>query len=162
MLKQDSFDINSILFFGTKYSLIYIDANHKEVVVRNNLIQVYSKPSDQQKTLTDFLKNKLLVAIEKYAISLKEKHNLNFSKIKIMNNKSRWGSCSSKAVISFNWRLVFATEEIIKYLVVHEMCHIAEMNHSQRFWSLVEKLNPNYKLSRLWLKKHSNQLYHYL
>jgi predicted metal-dependent hydrolase len=65
-------------------------------------------------------------------------------------------------VLSFNWRLVFAPKEILEYLVVHEMCHMIEMNHSMRFWNLVEKLYPDYKVAKLWLKQNGVRLHQYL
>jgi hypothetical protein len=161
-IKQLGPDINSIHFLGKKYSLIYVATSNNAVELEEDVIRVYSKSLLQRSTLIAFLKTKLLIEIAKYADFLRENYNLKFSKIKIMNNKSRWGSCSSKAVLSFNWRLVFAPIEIIKYLVVHEMCHLIEMNHSQRFWDLVAKLDPDYQLSRSWLKKHYQQLHQYL
>ncbi|WP_375359381.1 M48 family metallopeptidase [Candidatus Tisiphia endosymbiont of Neophilaenus lineatus] len=103
----------------------------------------------------------VLLETTKLATLLAKEHNINFTKIKI-NNKGKWGSCSSKAVLAFNWHLIFAPKKILKYLVTHEICHIIEMNHSPRFWNLVAILYPDYKLARLWLKEHGNTLHQYL
>ena len=108
------------------------------------------------------MRDKLLLEVTKLVDFFSAKHDLSFSKIRIMNNKNKWGSCSSKGVLSFNWRLIFAPKEILEYLVVHEMCHIIEMNHSVRFWNLVETLYPNYKLAKLWLKGNGMRLHQYL
>lgn len=73
--------------------------------------------------------------------------------IRIKDVRSRWGSCSSKGNLNFNWRLVLAPMEVLDYVVVHELCHLREMNHSKAFWSLVEGILPDYRKRREWLKK---------
>ena len=72
----------------------------------------------------------------------------------IGNQKTLWGSCSPKDVISLNWRLIAAPREVFEYVVVHELCHLRERNHSSRFWGLVEELMPDYRERRAWLKEH--------
>lgn len=161
-LNKPPFDYNTITVFDEVYSLLNIDADYEKVQITDDVIQIYSLPSQHKSTLVRFLKDMLLLETTKLATVLAKEHNINFTKIKIMNNKGKWGSCSSKAVLAFNWRLIFAPKKILKYLVVHEMCHIIEMNHSPRFWNLVARLYPDYKLARLWLKEHGNNLHQYL
>ena len=72
-------------------------------------------------------------------------YNHKINKIYIRNQKSRWGSCSGKGNLNFNYKIVFLPPELVDYIIVHELCHIKEMNHSNRFWSLVAKQIPNYK-----------------
>ena len=72
---------------------------------------------------------------------------------RIKDQKTRWGSASSKGNLNFNWRLVMAPVEVIDYVVIHELCHLREMNHSKQFWSLVEQYDKEYKKHREWLKK---------
>ncbi len=81
-----------------------------------------------------------------------------YSRITIRDQKTRWGSCSSKGTLSFNWRLMLAPPKILDYVVVHELCHLREMNHSPRFWALVASILPDYKESRKWLKENGNSL----
>lgn len=162
VIKLESIDAKTIPIFGEIYSLQNIEANYCKVIINNDLIEIYSNNSNDKSVLIKFLQDKLLLEITKLVDFFSAKYNLAFSKIRIMNNKNKWGSCSSKGVLSFNWRLVFASKDILEYLVVHEMCHIIEMNHSVRFWNLVEKLYPNYKLAKLWLKKNSVRLHQYL
>jgi predicted metal-dependent hydrolase len=161
-IKPEAIDDKIIPIFDEIYSLHHIEANYRAVSVKDNLIEIYSKDLSDKSVLIKFLQDKLLLEVTKLANNLSAEHDLIFSKIKIINNKSKWGSCSSKAVISFNWRLVFAPKNILKYLVVHEMCHIIEMNHSTHFWNLVEKFCPDYKLAKLWLKKNGLRLHQYL
>lgn len=81
------------------------------------------------------------------------------NRITIKDQKSRWGSCSSKNNLNFNWRLSMAPKEVVEYVVVHEMCHLVHMNHSKAFWELVEKFIPNYKDMRKWLKDYGHLMY---
>jgi hypothetical protein len=67
------------------------------------------------------------------------------SKVVIKRVQSRWGSCSSRGVVSFNYKLIFLSEKMQEYVVVHELCHLKEMNHSARFWALVATALPDYK-----------------
>ncbi len=75
-------------------------------------------------------------------------------RIRIGNQKTLWGSCSSRGTISLNWRLMAAPKPIYEYVVVHELCHLRERNHGPRFWRLVGTLMPDYRERRAWLKKH--------
>lgn len=81
-----------------------------------------------------------------------------YNRIAIKSQKTRWGSCSSKGNLNFNYLLYFAPLEILDYVVVHELCHRKEMNHSRAFWALVEKVLPDYKERRKWLKEHGKEL----
>ena len=79
----------------------------------------------------------------------------------IRDTKSRWGSCSGQGNLSFSWRLIFAPEWVIDYVVAHEVAHLAEMNHGPRFWRLVESLSPDSAAARAWLKRHRSRLFSY-
>jgi predicted metal-dependent hydrolase len=76
----------------------------------------------------------------------------NFSRIAIRDQKTRWGSCSAKGNLNFNWRLVMAPSWVSDYVVVHEICHLKRMDHSKAFWQMVEKYMPHYKEAKKWLK----------
>jgi predicted metal-dependent hydrolase len=81
-----------------------------------------------------------------------------WSRIEIRDQKSRWGSCSTRGTLSFNWRLVLAPYEVLDYVVVHELCHLREANHSRRFWKLVETRRPDWRRQRDWLHEHGPEL----
>ena len=83
------------------------------------------------------------------------------ARVSVRDTRSRWGSCSGQGNLSFSWRLIFAPEPVLEYVVAHEVAHLAEMNHGPRFWRLVESLTPNTAAPRAWLKRHRNQLLGY-
>lgn len=78
--------------------------------------------------------------------------------ITIKTQKSRWGSCGIHNDINLNWLLILAPEEVFEYVLIHELCHISERNHSSAFWALVAKYCPDYKQQRLWLKQNGSSL----
>ena len=82
-----------------------------------------------------------------------------YNKIAIRTQHTRWGSCSSKGNLNFNCLLALVPPEVLDYVVVHELCHRKELNHSARFWSEVEKVLPNYNVHRKWLKEHGASLF---
>jgi len=79
-------------------------------------------------------------------------------KITIRNQKTRWGSCSGKGNLNFNCLLMLTPQEVIDYIVVHELCHLKQLNHSPKFWAEVEKILPNYKEPKKWLKENGRSL----
>ena len=83
---------------------------------------------------------------------------VDYGRITVRDQRTRWGSCSAKGNLNFNWRLILAPGEVLDYVVVHELAHRREMNHSKRFWSLVEMVLPDYERRRRWLKENVEAL----
>jgi predicted metal-dependent hydrolase len=81
-----------------------------------------------------------------------------YTKLTIRDQRTRWGSCSATGAMSFNWRLLLAPETVLEYVVRHEAAHLAVMDHSPRFWSLMGRLMPGYELPRRWLRDHGATL----
>ena len=81
-----------------------------------------------------------------------------YGKITIRHQKTRWGSCSGTGNLNFNCLLMLVPEQVLDYVVVHELCHRKEMNHSPRFWKEVEAIFPEYREARKWLKDHGGSL----
>lgn len=82
-----------------------------------------------------------------------------YGRITIREQKTRWGSCSSKGNLNFNWRLIFAPEYVLDYVVVHELAHRKEMNHSKAFYAVIESVLPDYQTAKKWLKDHGHELW---
>jgi predicted metal-dependent hydrolase len=78
---------------------------------------------------------------------------LSYKKINITGAQKRWGSCSSSGNLNFSWRLVMAPMEVVEYVIVHELVHLREQNHSARFWKLVSEILPEYRSQRRWLNE---------
>ena len=82
-------------------------------------------------------------------------HQLNVRRVTVRNQRSRWGSCSRRGTISLNWKLIQAPPFVRDYIVLHELMHLRQMNHSARFWREVEVVCPEYKTAEKWLKQNS-------
>ena len=78
--------------------------------------------------------------------------NLEYGRVFVKDQRTLWGSCSGRRNLNFNWRLAAAPPEALDYVVIHELCHLREMNHSKRFWDLVRAACPDYKARRKWLR----------
>jgi len=81
-----------------------------------------------------------------------------YGRVAVRDQRSRWGSCSSKSNLNFNWKLIMAPPQVLDYVVIHELCHLHEFNHSPRFWRLVETQMPDYEVWKKWLKVHGDEL----
>lgn len=104
------------------------------------------------------LADKALQHIPKRVSYYAKQIGVTYGKITIRNQKTRWGSCSSKGNFNFNCLLMLTPSEVIDYVVVHELCHRKEMNHSVAFWAEVEKVIPNYKEQVKWLKENGGKI----
>lgn len=82
---------------------------------------------------------------------------VDYGRISVRQQKTRWGSCSVRGNLNFNWKLALMPEEILDYVVVHELAHRVEMNHSPRFWAVVETVLPDWRERRRWLKQHGGE-----
>lgn len=110
--------------------------------------------NEEIKSLAEKAKKLISDRAEYYAKTV----GVSYGRITIRNQVTRWGSCSSKHNLNFNCLLVLCPLEVLDYVVVHELCHIKEMNHSNRFWSEIERICPNYETHRKWLKDNGGQL----
>ncbi len=81
-------------------------------------------------------------------------YNLNIGTVRIKNQKTRWGSCSKKGNLNFNYKIALLPDHLADYIIVHELCHVGQFNHSRNFWNLVGQTIPDYKILRATLKKY--------
>lgn len=82
---------------------------------------------------------------------------VSYGKITIRNQRTRWGSCSSKGNLNFNCLLMLCPDDVVEYVIIHELCHRKHMNHSKEFWATVETYCPDYKKRKAWLKENGNK-----
>lgn len=152
--REESFN-----FLGTKLT---VDHKYDALIRRHRLelkdstLKILS-PADDLVPLRSIYSAWLKLKAESYipqrVREIAQKYGFHVNRISIRGQKTRWGSCSRESNLSFNFRLMAYKRDIIDYVIVHELCHTKEMNHSKRFWDLVEKIVPDYKALRKELKK---------
>jgi len=139
------------------------------LIVKNNFKFAFSASGDKlyinaqyQKVAKSLLiywyKNQAQKYIINKANYYSEMMNLRYNKINITAANTRWGSCSNNKNLNFSWRLVLAPKQIVNYVIVHELVHLYEMNHSERFWNKVARILPNYMIYETWLKENGHLL----
>ena len=146
---SDFYNLKKIYIFGKTYDIEYYD---KYIKIGNEIIQNESTNTIEQsikKYMKMLSKNYLL----KMTDQLSKKLNINYNKLSLTKSKTKWGSCNSKKQIHLNFRLVMLPNNLIEYIICHELCHIKEMNHSKKFWNLLECLGYNKKAINKQLKE---------
>lgn len=155
----------SFYYLGEEYKLkLIINSNFKKATVKlggENLVITVPNNFEVEK-----IKNTLkLWYVDQFKLVIEErvKHysaiiGVYPQRITIREQKTRWGSCSARGNINLNWKLIMASMEVLDYVVIHELCHMKEMNHSKEFWKLVENVYPQYKKCRVWLKENGDLL----
>lgn len=153
---------DSVLVFGKTYKKIILDREAQskapkpvEITGTKIVITPVSQTLEStKKTLDRWLKQ----TAEKYIVprthQLGTKMNTKFASIALKQQSTRWGSCSSRGNLNFNWRLVHYPTAIIDYVIIHELAHRTHMHHQASFWALVAKYDPNYKQHINWLKRY--------
>jgi predicted metal-dependent hydrolase len=163
--RRSSLAKNQVSLFGKLYQIhANFSANTVGIFAKNQevLIQNLSQKTQGQleKQLERFLKNTAEKYIRQRAEQVAKKMQIDFHGLTLRQQKSRWGSCSSRGNLNFNWRLVHYPPAIIDYVIIHELAHRREMNHSAAFWRLVGQYDPEYKQHRQELaKKRYNEHY---
>jgi hypothetical protein len=148
--------------FGIPHRIRHVlDRAAAPVTVADGEIRVRGDPQHVPRRVRDHL-----VALAKRdfaarAQTLAARLGKSVTRVGVRDPKSRWGSCSSTGALSFSWRLVFAPEPVIDYVVAHEVAHLVEMNHSPRFWRVVAGLVPDSAAPRAWLRRHRHELLSY-
>lgn len=145
--------------FGQSYQKVIIN-DPKQILgvfAKNGQLLINSVKPLTNKSIEQKIDNFLKTTARKYLVvrikQLAEKMQLSFTKITLREQTTRWGSCSNKGNLSFNWRLVHFSPEIIDYVIIHELSHLKHLNHSRQFWQLVAQYDPAYSLHRGVLKR---------
>lgn len=150
-LPSENLDGFSFLLLGENYRIRLVDGKRislsgKEILLPN---------VNAQKRLVKWLKEnaKRIFALETERVS--RKAGISYSSVSVSSARTRWGSCSGKNAIRYSFRLLYAPKDVIEYVVVHELAHVKYKNHSKLFWREVERLCPDYKNRRKWLKQNA-------
>lgn len=111
--------------------------------------------------IRDFLRREAKRDLEVASRAAAQALGVAIKRVSVRDQSSRWGSCSSTGVLSYSWRLILAPPFVLDYLAVHEVAHLIEMNHSRRFWRLVERIYPDMGRAKVWLDAHGADLHRY-
>lgn len=133
----------------------------EKVVVTTNKIVIFlseNRAAAPKVVLGTWLKAYSKKFILKRVQELAQIYGFSYNRVSIREQSTRWGSCSSEKNLNFNWKLILAPPEILDYVIIHELAHTVELNHSKSFWNLVEKVMPNYREYRNWLRKNGDSL----
>ena len=156
---ETEFQKDTLLFFGKRYKIkITKDKQQEYAVVSDNLHQITFHVKDKRsykRYLRSWYREQTRRILDKRLPLMSSNLSLVYSKVSIRNLKSRWGSCSKTGNLSFNLLLSMLPVAVIDYIIVHELMHLVEFNHSKRFWNLVESADPRYSEHRKWLRTHS-------
>lgn len=147
----------TFLYLGNSYP---IQISHDEstqqdqVVFEENRLKIIVKQLEDERikqALKRFYYQQCKAIVEKSIQKYQSNFKVKPSSIRITDSKTNWGTCDSKRQLTFNWKLAMAPQQVIDYVVVHEMCHMVHMNHDRSFWRLVGKIIPEYKERENWL-----------
>lgn len=145
-----------ILFRGETV-LLRAGSLHETATIQfgNEVVPVKNLNEDWRPAVEHHLRALATVELAARTLDLARVHGIAIGRVSVRNQRSRWGSCSRRGTISLNWRLVQTPVFVRDYIILHELAHVKEMNHSRRFWQEVERLCPAYAEAERWLRRHA-------
>jgi len=147
----------TFLYLGKAYALELVKDQKKKLILDDRFRLSEAEQENAELVFQNWYRQQAKSLIFERVKYFADIHQLHYEKITITSARTRWGSCSPKNAISFSWRLIMTPLEIVDYVVVHELAHTVHHNHSKRFWSLVEKILPDYKERRKWLRRYGQE-----
>ena len=150
---------NQILFKGQIFHLEQNTQFNRSIEIDEEHLIIHAGTVFKEKnSQLAWYRNEARKYLEHRAQELAESHGFHYNKIFIRSQKTRWGSCSKRKNLSFNWKLIKSPLFVIDYLILHELVHTEFMNHSKQYWHKVHALYPEYKIASQWLKEHGRDL----
>ncbi|MDD2566045.1 MAG: SprT family zinc-dependent metalloprotease [Candidatus Gracilibacteria bacterium] len=151
--------IGEIQYLGEFYKIKIVENPKTSSIDNENKIISSEIDLNNLDLLESWYKNTAKKYLISRTLEIAENEDFKINKISVRSQISRWGSCSGKNNISLNWRLIKCPENIIDYVIYHELVHTIEKNHSSNFWSKLESYNKNCKESRKWLKVNGGEMF---
>ena len=136
----------------------FVDAGDPKVRFGDRALTLESGTEDPRNTIVRYLRDVAAHELPERLLALAAEHQLKVTRVAIRDQRTRWGSCSSTGCISLNWRLVQMPDAVRDYVLLHELMHLREPNHSRRFWRHVAAVCPDFQQSRRWLRTHESLL----
>lgn len=152
---------DEIIYLGKKYKMKFVKDTLQYTVLSENLMKITFHVNDRRtynRNILNWYREQTKILLESKVPFFGKKLSISYGKVRIRNQKLRWGSCSKKGNLNFNLLLSALPMNIIDYIIIHELFHLVEFNHSNHFWKLVENAFPSYKYCRAWLKKNGAYL----
>jgi len=143
-----------VLFRGEKRRL-QVTPEGRAVQLANQLVPVAESATCFRSAIELHLRRLAAEELVRRTFELAALHQLRVSRVMVREQRSRWGSCSVKKTVSLNWRLIQTPDYVRDYIILHELMHLREMNHSRRFWRHVQQVCPDYAQAEHWLKQHA-------
>jgi len=144
---------------GVRYSIERRNGRRSVAELAGDRVVVHGPSSGAAAALERWYRREARVRIAQAADREARRLGLSYASLSIRDPKTRWGSCSSRGNISFSWRLILAPPEVLEYVVVHELLHLRELNHSKAFWRLVDAARPGWQEQARWLREHGQELH---
>lgn len=146
-------------YLGDEYELVVEPRSKHEITESSiRLRQSAVEQSSVKRVLENFYRAKAREHFINHADHYAERMGVDYEKLELRNQRTRWGSCSTGGTLSLNWRLIMAPPEIVEYVVVHELAHLAEQHHGEQFWQLVSEQISEYQKRAKWLDRNSVKL----
>jgi len=137
---------------------VAVTGERSQVSVAADVFRVASLEGDLRPTLEAHFARRAKIELPARAWELAAETGVDLKSVSVRNQRSRWGSCSAGGTVSLNWRLVQTPDTVRDYIIYHELMHLREMNHSDRFWSRVQEVCPWWKDAERWLKRNGSLL----
>jgi predicted metal-dependent hydrolase len=153
---------DSVLFRGQPLPIIRQTGAPRDKVTYGGtqlIVDLKTGSDNCERLVFNWMTTQALKVIAEKARFWSSQIKVDYHRITIRNQRSRWGSCSHLLNLSFNWRLIMVPEEVLDYVVIHELCHLKEMNHSSQFWKIVSTYSPRWREHRKWLNHHRMELH---
>ncbi len=150
-----------IPFRGQDHRIRYVIGRRGVVTATAGSILAPGAAEHIPRRIADWLKREARRTISPLAHEKAARVDRRVRQISIRDQRSRWGSCASNGRLAFSWRLILAPEDVLDYVVAHEVAHLVEMNHSPDFWRVVDRLTPHARASKRWLNANGQALHRY-
>ncbi len=151
--KKEFVNGEGFLYLGKYYKLTIVDNQDVPLHFDNSFYLLRDYLPVARDVFINWYKERAYEKIKERVAFYAQKRGLKYNRINITNAEKRWGSCSAKGNLNFSWRLIMAPLPVIDYVVVHELVHLVERNHTREFWAKVKLLMPDYEKYRSWLKE---------
>jgi len=147
------------LYLGREYHLCLVDSARTSLSLKDGQFEITKIALPRaREVFTAWYKKQARQVIEERVQLFAARYKLSYQQVRITSARTRWGSCTSRGALNFTWRLVMAPSEVIDYVVIHELAHLVEKNHSRKFWDRVAAMMSDYTKHVQWLKSNGYRL----